>query len=143
MAAAVAALLLALAPPAQAELRVSDLDVFLNDLEVTVHTALLGAVPASVTDGLQSGIPAYVRYTVELWQFNRLWRDRLITSKVVERHLTYNVVTKEFRVTSAKGETRPPYMTRELHDAQRVLSELRGLKLAPASSLDSAARFPR
>jgi uncharacterized protein DUF4390 len=141
MAAAVAALLLAVAPPARAELRVSDLDVFLNDFEVTVHTALLGAIPAAVTDGLESGIPTYVRYTVELWQFNRLWRDRLVTSKVVERHLTYNVVTKEFRVTSAKGETRPPYMTRELRDAQRVLSELRGLKLAPASSLDPAEIF--
>jgi Domain of unknown function (DUF4390) len=141
MAAAVAALLLAVAPPAQAELRVSDLDVFLNDLEVTVHTALLGAIPAAVTDGLESGIPTHVRYTVELWQFNRLWRDRLVTSRVVERHLTYNVVTKEFRVTSAKGETRPPYMTRELRDAQRVLSELRGLKLAPASSLDPAEIF--
>jgi hypothetical protein len=141
MTAAVAALLLAVAPPAQAELRVSDLDVFLNDFEVTVHTALLGTIPTAVTDGLQSGIPTYVRYTVELWQFNRMWRDRLITSKVVERHLTYNVVTKEFRVISAKGETRPPYMTRELRDAQRVLSELRGLKLAPATSLDPAEIF--
>jgi hypothetical protein len=60
---------------------------------------------------------------------------------VVERHLTYNVVTKEFRVISAKGETRPPDMTRELRDAQRVLSELRGLKLAPATSLDPAEIF--
>jgi uncharacterized protein DUF4390 len=123
---------------AQAELRVSDLDVFLNDFEVTVHVALLGAIPPSFQEGLQSGIPTHVRYTVELWQFNRLWRDRLITSKVVERHLTYNVVTKEFRVSSVKGEARPAYSTRELRDAQRVLSEVRGLKLVPASSLDPA-----
>ena len=135
---AVAALLLVVSAAAEAELRVSDLDVFLNDFEVTVHVALLGAIPPSFQEGLQSGIPTHVRYTVELWQFNRLWRDRLITSKVVERHLTYNVVTKEFRVSSVKGEARPAYSTRELRDAQRVLSELRGLKLVPASSLDPA-----
>jgi hypothetical protein len=78
-----AALLLVVSAAAEAELRVSDLDVFLNDFEVTVHVALLGAIPPSFQEGLQSGIPTHVRYTVELWQFNRLWRDRLITSKVV------------------------------------------------------------
>jgi hypothetical protein len=138
LAGALAALLLVVSAAAEAELRVSDLDVFLNDFEVTVHVALLGAIPPSFQEGLQSGIPTHVRYTVELWQFNRLWRDRLITSKVVERHLTYNVVTKEFRVSSVRGEARPAYSTRELRDAQRVLSELRGLKLVPASSLDPA-----
>jgi len=34
--------------PAQAELRVSELDVFLNDHEVTVHAVLLGAIPPTV-----------------------------------------------------------------------------------------------
>src|SRR2546425_6677945 len=40
-----AALALGVTAPARAELRVSDLDVFLNDQEVTVHVVLLGAVP--------------------------------------------------------------------------------------------------
>lgn len=37
-----AAMVLAFAAPARAELRISDLDVFLNDHEVTVHVVLLG-----------------------------------------------------------------------------------------------------
>ena len=40
-----AALTLAAAAPARAELRISDLDVFLNDHEVTVHVVLLGSLP--------------------------------------------------------------------------------------------------
>lgn len=131
-----AALVLGEAAPARAELRISDLDVFLNDHEVTVHVVLLGAVLPTFPEGLQSGLPAHVRYTVELWQYNRLWVDRLLTTKVVERQLAYNVVTKEFKVTAVKGEARAPYATRELRDAQRVLSEVRGLKLTPAGSLD-------
>ena len=39
-------LALASSPPAQAELRISDLDVYLNDHEVTVHVVLLGVIPA-------------------------------------------------------------------------------------------------
>ena len=43
-----AAMVLAVAAPARAELRISDLDVFLNDQEVTVHIVLLGALPGGL-----------------------------------------------------------------------------------------------
>jgi hypothetical protein len=131
-----AAALLLPALPAAAELRISDLDVFLNDHEVTVHAVALGALGSAFQEGLESGLPAHVRFTVELWQYNRLWRDRLLITHVLERHVTYNVVTKEYRVTFAKGEPRAPYATRELRDAQRVSSELHAIKLTPASALD-------
>jgi hypothetical protein len=136
MAAVLALWLLAEATPARADLRVNDLDIYLND-----HDVLLGTIPAGFQEGLQSGIPAHVRYTVELWQYNRLWRDALIKSVTIERQLAYNVVTKEYKVISLKGETRPPHGTRDLRDAQRVLSEVQGLKLGPASGLDPAEIF--
>jgi hypothetical protein len=130
--------LLVLAPgrPAGAELRINDLDVYLNDHEVTVHVVALGALGPSLQEGLGSGLPALVRFTVELWQYNRLWRDRLLLSHVLQRHVTYNVVTREYRITFDKGEGRAPYTTRELQDVQRVVSEVRRLKLTPASALD-------
>ncbi len=137
-AAVLATLVVAIATPAGADLRITDLDVFLNDHELTVNVAVLGALAPGFQEGLQSGIPAHLRYTVELWQYHRFWRDTLVLSKVVERALAYNVVTKEYKVTGVKGDTRTPHVTRDLHDAQRVLSEVRGLKLTPASSLDPA-----
>lgn len=141
LAAVLALWLLTGATPARGDLRVNDLDIYLNDHDVTVHVVLLGTIPATFQEGLQSGIPAHVRYTVELWQYNRLWRDALIKSVIIERQLAYNVVTKEYKVISLKGETRPPHGTRDLRDAQRVLSEIQGLKLGPASGLDPAEIF--
>lgn len=132
----VAAYVLAVAASAQAELRITDLDIFLNDYEVTVHVVLLGAIPDGFHEGIESGMPAHVRFTVELWRYNRLWRDQLLVTKAVERQLTYNVVTKEYKVTFVQGEARPPYTSREVREAQRVLSEVRGLKLTPATALD-------
>ena len=134
------ALVLGGAVVASAELRVSTLDVFLNDHEVTAHVVLLGAVPAEFHESLHSGVPTFVRLTIELWQFNRLRPDRRVSRLALERALTYNVVTKEYKV-SYKGETRPPYTTRELRDAQRVLSEARGTKLTPATALDHSEIF--
>ena len=59
---AVTAAALAAAAPASADLRwISDLEVFLNDHELTVNVALLGAIPVAFQEGIQSGIPAHVR----------------------------------------------------------------------------------
>ena len=131
-----AALVLLSGAPAHAELRISDLDVFLNDHVVTVHAVLLDAIPEGFQEGVKSGIPAHVRLTIELWQYRRLLPDNLLTAKVIERTLVYNVITKEYKVTAVRGETRPVYATRDLRDAQRVLSEIRGIKMTPATALD-------
>ena len=46
-----AALALALAAPAHADPRISELEVFLNDHAVTVQVVLLGALPDRVREG--------------------------------------------------------------------------------------------
>jgi Domain of unknown function (DUF4390) len=137
-AAALAALILVIALPASAALRISDLDVFLNDRELTVNVAVLDALAPGFHEGIQGGIPTHVRYTVELWQHHQYWRDARLVTRVVERQLAYNVLTKEYKVTTLRGETRAPHVTRNLRDAQRALSEVRGLKLSPAPGLDPA-----
>lgn len=139
--AAALALLLIGAAPARADLRISDLDIYLNDHEVTVRVVLLDAIPPGFHEGLQSGIPTHLRFTIELWQYNRLWRDRLVHSVQIERQLAYNAVTKEYKVIALKGETLPPYGTRDLRDAQRVFSELRALKLGPSAALNPTEVF--
>jgi hypothetical protein len=134
-----AAMVLAVAAPARAELRITDLDVYLNDHEVTVHVVLLGVLPAGVAEGIQSGIPAHMRLDIELWRHQRMLPDRLLVTKTVERTLAYNVVTREFKVAALKGETRPIHTTRDLRDAQRVFSDVRGVKVTPAADLDPNA----
>jgi len=129
--------LLATPSPAWAEIRISNLAVFFNDFEVTVQVVLLGAIPAPLHESLHSGVPTHVRFHVELWQYSRFWVERLIQRRTVERQLTYNVLTKEYRVTSIEGEQREPYLTKNLREAQRVLSDLRVARLAPGAALDS------
>jgi len=129
--------LLLAAAPARAELRFSDRpEVFLNDQELTVQAVLLGAVPPAFHEHLHSGITTHIRFYVELWQYNRFWINQRLQSRMVERQLTYNVVTKEYKVASAAGEPREPYVTKDLREAQRVASEIRGLKLGRSAALD-------
>jgi hypothetical protein len=45
------------------------------------------------------------------------------------------VLTKEYKVVSLSGEQREPYVTKDVREAQRVVSEARVHNLAPATSL--------
>jgi hypothetical protein len=118
----------------QSDLRITGLSVFLNDFDVTVQGVLLGAVPADLHESLHSGVPVHVRFMVELWQ--QRFRNRLIQSRTIDRQLTYNPATKEYKVASTAGEERESFVTKQLREAQRVLSELRVGKLASDASLD-------
>jgi hypothetical protein len=119
---------------AQSNLRITGLSVFLNDFDVTVQGVLLGAVPADLHESLHSGVPVHVRFVVELWQ--QRFRNRLIQSRTIDRQITYNPATKEYRVASTAGEERELFVTKQLREAQRVVSELRVGKLSPDASLD-------
>src|SRR5437899_12927581 len=70
-----ALLLLAGAAPARADLRISDLDIYLNDHEVTVRVVLLDAFPPTFHVGMPSGIPTNVLFTSVFRLFTRFCRD--------------------------------------------------------------------
>jgi hypothetical protein len=135
-AAAALGLILLLASPGWAQtLRISNLVVTNSDRTLVVAAVLLGSLPAELVEGMATGIPAAVRFQVELWQYSSWWVDRRIAAKIVERQVAYDVLTKEYRVAAVQGEEREPYVTRDLWEAERVLSQLRGLRLAPIANL--------
>lgn len=136
------ALGIALGPhSARAELRIGDLNVFLNDFDLTVQLVLIEAIPSSFHESLQSGIAVQVRIFLELWQYNRFWMNSRIKAWTVDRQLTYDVLAKEYKVASTAGEQREPYLTKDLREAQRVLSDLGGVKLTPVSVLNPRDLF--
>src|SRR5258705_13764690 len=94
------ALLLGLPPgpaPVGAEVRISNLAVFLNDYDVTVTIVLFGAVPDSLHESIHTGIAAHVRYYVELRQYARMGVDRRLQARTVARHATDTPLTKEYK----------------------------------------------
>ena len=136
LAASLLAVVLVGTPDAEAEVRISNLAVFLNDYDVTVTVVLFGAVPSALHESLHTGIATHVRYYVELWQHTRMGVDRRLQARMVERQITYNVLTKEYKVAPLKGEQREPLLTKDLREAQRVISELRVGQLSPVAALD-------
>ena len=118
-----------------ASFRISNLVVTNSNRALLVNAVLLGSLPASVVEGLATGIPASVRFQVELWQYNNWWVDRRVATKIVERHVAYDLLTKEYRMSAVEGEVREPYVARDIWEVERVLSELRRIPLAPITLL--------
>ena len=112
-------------------LRISNLVVTNSERTLLVHLVLLGSLPEVIVEGLGTGIPATVRFQVELWQSVSWWVDRRIAAKILERQVVYDVLTKEYRVTAVQGEERDPYVTRDIWEAERVLSDVRGAPALP------------
>jgi hypothetical protein len=134
--AALVGLVLVLSPPGwAAPLRLANLVVTNADNTLLVNMVLLGSLPEGVVEGLSTGIPASVRFQVELWQYNSWWFDRRVVVKVLERQVVYDVLTREYRVTASQGEEREPYVTRDIWEVERVLSEVRSLRLVTIASL--------
>jgi hypothetical protein len=131
-------LLLAAGPAgsAGAPFRISNLVVTSSDSVLLVNLVLLGVMPNGIVEGLGTGIPAAVRFQLELWQYSSWWVDRRVVAKLVERQVVYDVLTKEFRVSAVQGEEREPYVTRDVWEAERVLSEIRAFKLTPMGHLN-------
>jgi hypothetical protein len=116
--------------------RISNLVVMNSDSTLLVNLVLLGAMPDGIVEGLGTGLPAAVRFELQLWQYNSWWVDRRVVVKLVERQVVYDVLTKEFRVSAVQGEEREPYVTRDVWEAERVLSEIRGFKLTQMNHLN-------
>src|SRR5919201_84965 len=89
--AAAVALVLALAEAgwAAGPLRISNLVVTNTDKTLLVNMVLLGSLPETVVEGLGTGIPASVRFQVELWQYNSWWVDRRIAATILERQVVF------------------------------------------------------
>ena len=124
------------ADPAAADLKIATVSVFLNDNDVTVHVVLFDALPSSLQESLLTGIPVHIRLSVELRK-QGTFRDPLVQQRIIERQVSYNVLTKDFRVTSVTGEQHEPYVSKDIRDAQRVASDLRVSQLFPGAQLDA------
>ena len=77
----------------------------------------------------------YIRSTIYDIAYCHLVREILLASSI-----SNDLLTKEFRVIVTKDERRDPYTTKELREAQRVVSEFR-LKLLPVSELNPSELY--
>jgi len=126
--------------PGSAELTISNLSVYLNDSDVTVQVAVLGAIPPGSPRASRAASPPPC---ASPWSSGSTDGCGPIVSSRPDDRTPAPLQRAHKRIQGRVAQRRDP---RALHlararDAQRVLSELRGLKLLPATELQPTALF--
>lgn len=129
-------LILALPGEGAADSSLSPLTVLRQKDQLAVSTRLDGEFFSTVEEAIASGIPTTFSYEVEIWLKNRLWSDKTIVSKAVERVVKFNSLTNEYQVVQKSDSTTWDRTSKNLGEVRKWLTELDALPLVKLSELD-------
>ena len=118
-------------PARSAELRLEeDYHVLDADFELSLNPTL--------EEAIGRGIPLYFALEFDLWRPRLLWFDDLIFTHTVTHRLSYNALTRQYRLSSGGAF----YQTLEtLEEALRLISRVRGRKVIEKAALVKGTRY--
>src|SRR5579862_3586426 len=103
-------------PARSAELRLEEDHYVLDaDFDLTLNSTL--------EEAIGRGVPLYFVVEFDLWRPRLLWFDELVASQTINYRLSYNALTRQYRLSSG-GAFFQNLAT--LEEAQRLISRIRG-----------------
>ncbi|HXD05176.1 MAG TPA: DUF4390 domain-containing protein [Burkholderiaceae bacterium] len=133
--AALATLLCALPAAAQAP-ELMSFEVERNEDGVTLNYAVNFELPRSVEDALQKGVPLYFLAEAEVYRSRWYWRDKRMAQASRSFRLTWQPLTRRYRVTL--GGLSQSY--ERMDEALATIQRASHWKVADANQLDDDAR---
>jgi hypothetical protein len=115
-----------------AELRIEEGEVLLNaefDL----------ALNATLEEALQRGIPLYFLLEFELTRSRWYWLDEKVGQTAISYRLSYNALTRQYRVAMGSGLLAPTFNT--LEEVERYVGRVTSRPVAQASALSKGMRY--
>ena len=118
-------------PARSAELRPEEEHYVLDaDFDLTLNPTL--------EEALVRGVPLYFVVEFDLWRPRLLWFDDLIASHSIAYRISYNALTRQYRLSSG-GAFYQNLAT--LDEAQRLIGRVRGRNVVDKSVLFKGARY--
>ncbi len=120
-----------LAPPALVKLKGN----------LCVSTRLEGGFSETITETITSGIPATFSYEIELWRQRRRWKDKFIASKTLDRVVTFNSLTGEFKVKQKGSPGSWKRKSKHFKEVKDWVTRVDTLPLVKVSVLDPSNKY--
>lgn len=93
-------------------------------------SANLAPLPEKIQKEIQNGLPKEVEYQVDLMRDWDRWMDEYMEGQTVIRTVKYDVLKKEYRLSSLEGRYLREKTVSDLNDALRWLTVLTEVPLA-------------
>ncbi len=129
-------LILALPGEGSANSSLSPLTILRQEDHLAVSTRLDGGFFSKVEEAIVSGIPTTFSYEMEIWVKNRLWSDKTIATKAIERVVKFNSLTNEYQVVQTGDSISWDKTSKNLGEVRQWLTEIDVLPLIKISELD-------
>lgn len=89
-------------------------------------------------DAVDRGIPLFFTTAVELVQPRWYWFDKVIASKTRTKRIAYNVLTRQYRVTTSSGQN---YYFESIEDAVYAIQQPSSWVIAEKGALKSGVNY--
>lgn len=109
--------------------------------QLAVTTRLDGEFFSVVEEAITSGIPTTFSYEIEIWQRYRLWSDKTIASKAIERVVKFNSLTNEYQVVQRGDTTSWDKTSKNFEEVRKWLMRIEAIPLIKLSGLDPAMTY--
>ena len=115
-----------------AELRIEEGEVLLNaEFDLTLN--------ATLEEALQRGIPLYFLLEFELARSRWYWLDEKVSQTTISYRVSYNALTRQYRVALGSGLLAPTFNT--LEEVERYVGRVTSRPVASVSALSKGTRY--
>jgi len=101
---------------------------------------LYDAIDSDLLKSIKDGVPAVVRYRIDLWKKRGIWYDKLVRSSGTTYKIEYNNWQMHYLVTCLDQE-RPPTGSQNVADLIHLVCNQPRIRICPLELLDSLAEY--
>jgi len=105
--------------------------------------ARLEELPDTFLQDVQNGIKKELEYNVELMRTWKNWLDEYVEGKAIVRTIKYDVIKKQYHLTSLEGRYLYEKTAKDLEEALNWLTTLTDVRLVRIGSLQQGSYYVR
>ena len=123
-----------------AEARITDLVLRNSQSEILVDLRIEDYFTEEMHAAVLKGIPITISFSISLYEVLDFWFDYKLIEKKEYYRLHYDGLRKDYRIQRSWGKSDPVIET-DFSQAQKFLSEIKGLEVFPLSRLKKGAHY--
>ncbi len=108
--------------------------------ELRIDIKLKGVFTEEMRTAVSKGIPIEIAFSVSLYKVHNFWFDTKIINKTAYHKIRFDTLKKEYKIRRS-WEKRGFRAEKDSEEAQRILSEIKGLKVIPLKRFEKGAHY--
>lgn len=118
------------------EERIADLTVAIDsNNEIRVSAELIRWMNPGLSEDIENGIPKDLFYTIVLKKRIGVWFDEEITSKTIKHTIKYDVLKKQYLITTGEGDTTQQKVAETRQEMIDLISKVNNVKMSLVKKL--------